>query len=427
MHFIFSALGSAGDVHPFVGIGSRLRQRGHRVTIMTNPRFESLVGRLGLDFEPIGTVEEFDAVVRNPDLWHPTRGFSTVAEFGITATMRRTYELIAGYYVPGQTVVGGHSLDFGARIARDKLGVPLATLHLAPAVLRSETLPPVLTPWLTGQWSPRWWLRLGYWLADFLVADRLLAGPVNAFRAELGLPPVKRFLHRWWHSPDRVIGLFPSWFAPPQPDWPPQTILTGFPRWDESVFSELAGDVVAYLEAGDPPVIFTPGSAMAHGQPFFRAAVGACARTGRRAIFLTGYADQLPGRLPAGVIHFDYVPFSQLFSRSAAIVHHGGIGTVSQGLAAGIPQLLMPMAHDQHDNAVRLRRLGVGSSLRPRAFRAATVARTLDRLLASPTVRARCRGVASRLEGVDAMGSACDVLERLGARGSTYDETTRAR
>ena len=423
MHFLFSALGSAGDVHPFVGIGSLLRARGHRVTIMTNPRFEELVGRMGLEFEPIGTAVEFEAVVRNPDLWHPTRGFATVAEFGITAAMRWTYEVIAGHYVAGKTVVGGHSLDFGARIAHDKLGIPLATIHLAPAVLRSETLPPVLTPWLTGQWSPGWWVRLEYWLADFLVVDRLLSDPVNAFRAELGLPPVKRFLHRWWHSPDRVIGLFPSWFAPPQPDWPRQTVLTGFPRWDESALSELSGEVVDFLDAGDRPVIFTPGSAMAHGAPFFRAAAGACARTGRRGILLTRYADQVPAELPEGVIHFAYIPFSQLLSRSAALVHHGGIGTVSQGLAAGVPQLLMPMAHDQHDNAVRLRRLGVGSSLRPRAFRAAGVARILDRLLTSPDIRSRCSDVASRLEGVDAIGETCDVLEQLGTRGSVSDET----
>src|SRR5438477_82433 len=74
--------------------------------------------------------------------------------------------------------------------------------------------------------------RAAYRLADALVLDRLLARPVNAARAELGLPPVRRVLGAWRHSPQCVLGLFPEWFAPPQPDWPAATRLTGFPLYD---------------------------------------------------------------------------------------------------------------------------------------------------------------------------------------------------
>jgi UDP:flavonoid glycosyltransferase YjiC (YdhE family) len=271
----------------------------------------------------------------------------------------------------------------------------------------------VLLPGLSGGWLPGWAIRLGYRLADATLVDPLLAGPVNAFRGELSLPPARRFIDRWWYSPQRVLGLFPPWFGPPQPDWPRQTVLTGFPLWDGSELTGLPVGFQEFLDRGDPPIVFTPGSAMRHGRTFFNAAVDACRRLGRRGVLLTRDFEQLPRSLPPGVRHFDYVPFSQLLPQACAIVHHGGIGTVAQGLAAGIPQLVMPMAHDQHDNAARLMRLGVAETLRRRRFRGPAVARALARLLESAPVARRCQDLAGRLTDSDSLAAACDVIEQL--------------
>ena len=112
--------------------------------------------------------------------------------------------------------------------------------------------------------------------------------------------------------------------------------------------------------AGEPPIVFTPGSAMYHGQDFFRASVEACKQLNRRGILLTRHAEQIPADLPATIRHFSYAPFSLLLPRAAALVHHGGIGTSAQAMAAGCRQLITPFAHDQFDNADRLRRLGEG-------------------------------------------------------------------
>jgi UDP:flavonoid glycosyltransferase YjiC (YdhE family) len=113
-------------------------------------------------------------------------------------------------------------------------------------------------------------------------------------------------------------------------------------------------------------------------------------------------------------MHADYVPFSQVLPRAAAIVHHGGVGTTSQGLRAGIPQLLMPMAHDQPDNAARLVRLGVGDWLAPAKFSGQAVAARLQALLESAAVRASCRDVASRFQGIEPFDQACHVIEDFG-------------
>ena len=120
----------------------------------------------------------------------------------------------------------------------------------------------------------------------------------------------------------------------------------------------------------------------------------------------------MPNDLPNTVAHFNYVPFSRLLPRAAVLVHHGGIGTASQGLSAGVPQLVMPLAHDQPDNADRLRRLGVGRALKPKRFTSANVARELQ-ALNTDDVRKTCRAVAERFVGTDYLGQTCELIEKL--------------
>jgi UDP:flavonoid glycosyltransferase YjiC (YdhE family) len=191
--------------------------------------------------------------------------------------------------------------------------------------------------------------------------------------------------------------------------WPSQ-----FPLWDEAAQTGTQPELDAFLDAGEAPLVFAPGSANRQAAAFFRAAVDACVRLKRRGILLTQFAEQIPRPLPASVRHFGYVPFSRLLPRAAALVHHGGIGTTAQGLRAGVPHLVMPMAHDQPDNAARLKRLGVGDWLKPAAFRGPAVAARLQRLLTDPAVPPACREVASRFHGVDPAAEACQVIENHG-------------
>jgi UDP:flavonoid glycosyltransferase YjiC (YdhE family) len=113
------------------------------------------------------------------------------------------------------------------------------------------------------------------------------------------------------------------------------------------------------------------------------------------------------------------VPFSQVFPRAAALVFHGGVGTMAQALAAGLPQLVMPMTYDQPDNADRLRRLGVGRSLKPKQFTGPNVARELGALLTDPGVAARAKELANRFPPGDPTAATCDELEALGRTAGT--------
>jgi UDP:flavonoid glycosyltransferase YjiC (YdhE family) len=180
----------------------------------------------------------------------------------------------------------------------------------------------------------------------------------------------------------------------------------------------MPAEVERFLDAGDPPIIFTPGSGNLHGRAFFEASVEACERLGRRGLLLTRFAEQVPQSLPKTIRYFDFIPFSQVLPRSAALVHHGGIGTCAQGLAAGVPQLVMPMSFDQPDNAARLRRLGVATALSPRHYRGPAVAQALAELLGSLAVAARCREVARRFHGARPLDETCRLIEELHAVAS---------
>jgi UDP:flavonoid glycosyltransferase YjiC (YdhE family) len=373
------------------------------------------VRRVGLGFVSLGTPEEFEKELHDPAIWHPRKGFTLVMQKSVLPRLRKVYEAIAAHHAPGETVVAAGSLALGARVAQEKLGVPLATVHLQPSVFRSVYRAPALPGLVMPDWLPRFAKGFLWWVADAFIIDRLLGPGLDAFRAELGLPPVRRILGEWLNSPQRVIGLFPDWYGAPQPDWPPQTRLTGFPLYDERNLREPLPDLADFLARGDPPVVFTPGSAMRHGQDFFAAAVEACRLLGRRGLLLSRFCEHVPKYLPDTVRHFAYVPFSQILPRAAALVHHGGIGTTAQGLAAGVPQLLMPLAYDQPDNAARLRRLGVGLALPQRSFRSPAVARLLGQLLASGEVAAQCKQLARRVQERCPLEDACRVIEELAA------------
>jgi len=174
--------------------------------------------------------------------------------------------------------------------------------------------------------------------------------------------------------------------------------------------------VERFLEAGEPPIVFTLGtSASSAPGSFYRESLDAARAVGRRALLLVGRQDQalLAEPLPAGLLAVDYAPHQLVFPRAAAVVHHGGVGTTARALAAGRPMLVVPHAHDQPDNAHRVARLGLARVLDARRYRARRAAAHLRALLADGRYRDagdRARAVIATERGADA---ACDVIEAV--------------
>ena len=213
-----------------------------------------------------------------------------------------------------------------------------------------------------------------------------------------------------------------------QPDWPPQTIQTGFPFYDRDGAGGLPAELARFLDDGPPPVVFTLGvtAAMVAG-PFFEHSIAAAQRLGRRAVIIAGKNRRdRPASLPDGVAVFDYAPFSELFPRAAAVVHAGGIGTSGLAMRSGRPMLVVPHAHDQPENAQRLARLGIARTISPRRYTPARVAAELTRLLDDPAFSRRAAEVGEKVRQEDGVRAACDALEALlqdAQRGEPEDRT----
>jgi UDP:flavonoid glycosyltransferase YjiC (YdhE family) len=151
---------------------------------------------------------------------------------------------------------------------------------------------------------------------------------------------------------------------------------------------------------------------MAHAADFFRTAVAVCQKLGTRGILLSKYSDQIPTNRPNSILHCRFAPFRKLLPLCGALIHHGGIGTTAAALESGCPQLILPLAWDQPDNAARVTKLGVGISLGPRQRTRSHIARALTRLI-NPEIRARCQRVAARSQEKNGLEFAADWVEEL--------------
>ena len=420
LHVILTSLGTDGDVFPYVALGAALAKRGHRATLVASENYRGLAEANGLAFRALFSRDENDRCFADPDFWHPLKGPIVAARWGV-GFLPRQYELFAELAREGghgQPVFVASPGLVAARVVQDKLGTPLASVALQPWMIQSSSAPPVMPGGFTlPRRAPRPLAAL-YWRCIDLTGELLLFGkPLNALRARLGLAPVRR-VFRWWISPQLVLGMFPDWYGLPQADWPPQLRLTGFPMYDGAAGDSRGGgglppDLSSFLDAGEPPVAFTFGTGMRHAAGVFRAAVGACKSLGVRGLLLTKYPDQVPPDLPPGVRHVPYAPFQRLFPRCAAVVHHGGIGTVAKSLAAGVPQVVLPVAFDQTDNAVRVKRLGAGDWLMARKATPPRLAAALARVM-SPETREKCRAIATHFGNDDGIDGAAEEVERLG-------------
>lgn len=421
MKILIVAAGSHGDVLPFVGLGRELQARGQDVQLLASAPFAAMAAEAGLPFAAVMSHEEYHRLLADRDATDPRKGMALLAE-ALVGAQRRCLGLLAEHHVPGRTLLVGSSLAWATRLQAERTGAPVATVHLAPAWLRSEHVAPSFGPLGHLARAPAALKRLLWRVIDRRFLDPLFTGPFNALRAEHGLPPVTRVFHDWIHGGDLNLAFFPPWFAPPQPDWPAGLRLTGFPLYDHGPpaappSAPLPPDLARFLSDGEAPVAFTAGTANASSHEFFAASVQACQRAGRRGLLLTQVAAQVPAALPPGVIQVGYVPFTTLLPQVAALVHHGGIGTTSQALLAGVPQLVRPMGFDQFDNARRVMALGVGRQLLPRQYTPEAAAAALRDLTGSPALQARCAEHAATLSReAGGLARAAEALLALAAQ-----------
>ncbi len=412
---VLTTIGSFGDLHPKIAIAFELRHRGHDVVFATHREYQDKIKALGFEFHrmrPDNTaLNDPQEMARMMDL---QTGTEYVVRNWVCASLRETYTDLMNAAKNSDLIINGEGV-LAARLVAEKLGIPWVLTMLSPLGFLSAS-DPSITPELPAIFqlpglnslAQRGIRQLGK------VLTKSWANPVHQLRQEMGLPPLKgNPLIDDKYSPYLVLAMFSSVLAKPQPDWAANTVLTGFAFYDGSEGgAQLSPELDQFLDAGEPPIVFTLGSAavMAPGQ-FYEESIKAAKRLNRRAVLLIG-KNVPPANLPDSIISVNYAPYSQLFSRACAIVHQGGIGTTAQALQAGRPTIVMPYSIDQPDNAARVERLGTSRTVSRKQYVAERVAKQLGELLENPNYAARAAAVGAIIRAEDGVKVACDAIEK---------------
>ena len=421
---VISTVGSFGDVHPYVAVALELKRRGHRPVIATSEIYREKTDALGLELHAVppdlpgyDRPEEVARMIE--ELVDTKKGPERVFERFINPHLRGMYDALAEATRDADLLVT-HILSLAGPPLVEKTGIPWVSTVLAPISMFSNYDPPVFPqmPWTYHVLKLHPAVSRAAMRVGRLKLDRL-AAPLYRLRAELGLGRGGNPMLEGQHSPRMVLALFSSVIGPRQPDWPPQTRVTGFPFYDRR---DRAGDddaaldpeLLKFLDAGGPPVVFTLGSSAVYvAGDFYQASIEAARAAGVRALLLVGERGNRPAELPEGVAAFDYAPYGELLPRARAVVHQGGIGTTAQGLRAGIPALVVPFSHDQFDNGARVGRVGAGRVLPRSKYNAASAARELRALLADESYTTRAAEVGRRVRAEDGASAAADAIEEV--------------
>ena len=417
---MISTFGSFGDVHPYIAIALELKARGHHPVFATSEAYREKMDSAGIDFHPVRPIvpsyyqRELLAEFMGRAM-DPKTGTQAVVEM-VLPHVRDIYDDLDAA-TEGADLLLTHPLPFVGPIIAQKKRLNWISTVLAPASFLS-----IYDPIVPPQWpSLHRALRLSPWIGRAVMTllkikiDKIML-PVYELRAELGLPRGETPILNGQHSPTKVLALFTKLLATPQPDWPANTVVTGFPFYDRRDFfgeTEVPSGLIDFLESGPPPIVFTLGStAIWVADNFYRDSIEAAQVLGRRALVLIGHARNLPPLpLPQGVAAFEYAPYSQVLPRACAIVHHGGVGTTGEGMRSGKPVLIVPHSNDQFDNAARVERLGCGRGLpRPR-YNVESAIRELRKLLEDQRYSDAATRVSKILREEDGAGVAATEIE----------------
>jgi rhamnosyltransferase subunit B len=420
LRIVLSNIGTFGDINPLIAIAIEMRRRGHQPVMAVPAVYGPKIIPLGLEFHAVRPDIDPANTLMAEMVYDVRKGTERGLREFLFPVLDQTYDdLTDAATQPARAdllLLG--ELNYAGPIVAEKAGIPWASYVLAPLSFFSAYDPPVLPMYPRLAQADRVVPGMGRAIQRLArLISRKWPQPIYDLRHKLGLETGANPLFDAKHSPGLVLALFSRVLGKEQPDWPAHTKITGFCFYDSDAGNAaLPPHLEAFLDAGPAPLVFTLGSAavLAAGK-FYEFGARAAERLGMRAVLLIGSDQRNRPRhkLPDSICVAEYAPYSALFSRAAAIVHQGGVGTTAQCLRAGKPMLIMPYSHDQPDNARRMRRLKVARTISKQNFTPGRVAKKLAVLLETPIYAHRAQQIAQRLKSESGVISACNALEEL--------------
>jgi UDP:flavonoid glycosyltransferase YjiC (YdhE family) len=415
---VITTIGSSGDLNPFLALGLGLRARGHEVVFAVEERMRPPLEDLGFE------------IARLTGDGHQALAPYTRQLFGAMNPFASVRMIVDHYILPslpakveelrlaceGADLLVSAAVAIAASFVADLTGIPWASVALSPVTLPSAELEPQQPIFPLPARLQSFYNRSG-WAIGGMVIRRMVDRPVNEVRRRFGLPP-RRDIMQWGNlsTAFTAVAVSPA-FVPRPHDWPAFARMTGFLFWDTPEDWIEPRDLTSFL-ADEGPVIAVSTGSMAPdlGEAFarfYKTSLSAILGVDARALVIGADPNILPDPLPQGVYSVPFAPFSRVYPRCAAVIHHGGVGTTAQALRAGVPALVVPWGADQFYDGGRVQRLGAGRWMQRRFYTEERALHALERLLREGRYRARAEAIAGRIAREDGVGVLCDGLEAL--------------
>jgi UDP:flavonoid glycosyltransferase YjiC (YdhE family) len=415
-HLTILALGSRGDVLPYLVLGAGLRQSGFSVRVVTFESFGPLVGRYGLDIAPVpGDAEKLMT----------SAGGLALAESGhnvwkMWQALKRLFwqlgatlgEVLSRLHL-WQTDIVINQLPgslFGLDLA-EMLGVPLINVAVMP-LARTKAFPMLAFP--SGLSFLPGYNALSYRLAEQIVWSGFRR-PVNHWRREVLKLPPQPFWGRFSEVGRRptLLGVSPA-VVPRPPDWGAHIHFAGYWLPEEPDWRPTPA-LLDFLGAGPPPLFIGFGSMpVREPEKVTQVVLEALRQTGQRAVLHSGWAGIGQMKLPNTVYPLDYAPYGWLFPKMAAVVHHGGSGTTGFGLWAGVPTILTPFLFDHFYWGTRIEALGVGPAPIPfEKLTANRLASAIDTALVDTALCQRAAALGHIIRQEDGVANAVTLVKQI--------------
>ena len=413
MKIVIAPYGSLGDLHPLLALAIELRRRGHDIKICTLEVYREKIDALGFQFFPLRPDVNPDDRELAREMMDAKSGTEKLLREILIPNIRPMYDDLLQTVEGADLLISGEVV-FAAASVVEKTGIKWITTSLAPGSFMSPH-DPIVPP--TAQWLRHFrFLGATFHGGLFMLVRRMVESwfaPYREFRRELGLSENHNPLFDGKCSDLLHLAMFSKVLGNPQPDWHIPTLQTGFCFYDgQSDLGKMPEELTKFLENGEPPIVFTLGSAaVMDARDFFEESIKAAKILNRRAVILYGVFNQSPKGLDTNIVGFDYAPYSQVFPKAACVVHQGGVGTTSQVLRASVPQLIMPFSHDQPDNAARCARIGVARTISREKYTAETAAKELRELLGDLSYQANAVEASNIVKAEHGTMVACDAIE----------------
>jgi sterol 3beta-glucosyltransferase len=415
MNIIIIAPGSRGDVQPYVALGTGLKKAGHAVLVLTSQEFQEFVTSYGLEFFDLGG--NFQTIAQDmQSLLEQGNFLKILASMGATAKQmvdQATRSGLVACQGADMIVAGPGGLFVGLALSQ-KLGIPCIPALYYPFTPTGE-FPNALAP-LPPVRLPSGLNRLTHRMAQQMLWQNYRAADNQARRHVLSIPPEPfwgPFARLQQQKQPILYGYSPQVIPPPK-DWDQHIHVTGYWFLEPATGWQPPVDLVKFLQSGPPPVYVSFGS-MVNRKPeaTTRLVLEALQRSGQRGVISAGWGGMQQTDLPETVFMIDSVPFNWLFPQMAAVVHHGGAGTTSIGLWAGVPAVITPFMGDQPFWGRRVYELGVGTKPIPRRrLTADRLTQAIQQAVSDQVMREKAARLGERIRAEDGIARAVEIITK---------------